>query len=96
MALDAYALDRARRRGARASKWDRERGRKLGLHTCANPRRRVGARKQHGDHALGIFCPDILPLPVCFEWSDGDGERRDGIRKDIDVVGKIRGHNKTT
>jgi hypothetical protein len=39
--------------------------------TCANPRRRVEARMEHGGHASGVFCPRHPSSPLCFEWRDG-------------------------
>jgi hypothetical protein len=64
----------SRARGARASKWERERGRQHGLHACTNLRRRVGVRMEHGGHASERVVLDIIPLSIAL---NGETEKRD-------------------
>jgi hypothetical protein len=70
MALEAYALEQSERERTEGEQMGEGEGHRLGLHNCVNPRRRVGAR----GHALGVFCPGHLPLPVAL---NGETEEKE-------------------
>jgi hypothetical protein len=79
-----------------ASKWERERGRRLGLHTCANLKRRVGREWSIAATRWACFVLDILSLPIVLN-GENQGERNEiEPKKYIYMVGKIHEHHETT